>query len=144
MCSKCTAYTFDIWDLTSICSLHLNAFVSFSTDVDYTALQHSEALCGATDAKHYMREREVEHSVTLDLLPPPLEHLVPCRSVLTATGSNGFIVRLHRSKSQSKHSSVAASRNMDNTMSVRNNTRSCPLSIVSIQSSHSPCTNVII
>lgn len=94
-------------------------------------MQHSEALCGATDAKHYMREREVEHSVTLDLLPPPLEHLVPCRSVLTATGSNGFIVRLHRSKSQNKHSSAASSRNMDSSMSVRNSTNSCPLSIVS-------------
>lgn len=128
MCSTCTlpfAMIFDQHDL------YLNGSVSFSTDVDYTALQHSEALCGATDAKHYMREREVEHSVTLDLLPPPLEHLVPCRSVLTATGSNGFIVRLHRSKSQNKHNSVASSRNMDNTMSVRNSTKSCPLSIVS-------------
>lgn len=95
--------------------------------------QHSEPICSNTDSlKAYMHDREIVSSLTLDLHPSQHQQNL-CKAVLVAPESNGFVVRLHRTKSHNKHMPINTNnRNMDSETKVRNSTKTCPLSIVSI------------
>lgn len=92
-------------------------------DLD-SQIQPSESIC-KSDPKEYVQEREVESSLIYDLHPGDM--LLPCRTVLTAPESNGFIVRLHKSKVKKVHGTTHKSSGEGR---IRNST-SCPLSIVS-------------
>lgn len=96
-------------------------------------LQHSEQICANTDSiKTYLNEREIESSLTLDLNPGQHQQ-IPCKAVLVPPESNGFYVRLQRTKSHYKQMPTNTNiRNMDSATKIRNSTRTCPLSIVSI------------
>lgn len=85
--------------------------------------QPTESIC-KSDPKH---EREVESSLIYDLHPGDMS--LPCRSILSAPESNGFIVRLHKPKVKKTYETTHRSSGESGR---RNTTNSCPLSIVSI------------
>lgn len=90
-------------------------------------MQPSESIC-KTDPKQYVQEREVESSLMYDLHPGDMS--LPCRSVLSAPDSNGFIVRLHKPKVKKNYEATHRS---SGEFGRRNkNATTCPLSIVSI------------
>lgn len=88
----------------------------------------TESIC-KTDPKQYVQEREVESSLIYDLHPGDMT--LPCKSVVSAPESNGFIVRLHKPKVKKTYETTHRSNSGESGRRIRNAT-SCPLSIVSI------------
>ncbi|KAJ6644369.1 hypothetical protein Bhyg_09338 [Pseudolycoriella hygida] len=84
----------------------------------------AESICKA-DPKQYIQEREVESSLIYDLHPGDLT--LPCRSMLSAPDSNGFIVRLHKPKVRKSYETTY--RNSGESEHRSRNATSCPLII---------------
>lgn len=112
-------------------------------DFDHNVRQQSRQQFPSTAAQlaagepicsdQYVHEREVHASLTLDLHPSAAVP-GPCKTVLTAPESNVFIVRLHRTRAPRPRLGPASAMMTGSAGSGgarANNTRSCPLSIVS-------------
>lgn len=76
-----------------------------------------------------MHEKQVESSLTLNLHPDNTNS--PCKSLLSAPESHGFLVRLHKPTNKKNHQSLTNNKNIDRSMKNMNITSSCPLNIVS-------------
>lgn len=100
-------------------------FFSSILDVD-SHTQPTESIC-KTDPIQFIQEREVESSLIYDLHPGDMT--LPCRSILSAPESNGFIVRLHKPKVKKTYETTHRGSGESGR---RRNATSCPLSIVSI------------
>ncbi|XP_037039950.1 uncharacterized protein LOC119076961 [Bradysia coprophila] len=112
------------WSIFTL-SIQLIYCASVYSNVDVHA-QPTESIC-KTDLKQYVQEREVESSLIYDLHPGDVP--LPCRSVLSAPESNGFIVRLHKPKVKKTYETTHKSSG-ESGRRIWNDT-SCPLEIIS-------------
>lgn len=102
-----------------------NIFFFLFLDVD-SQMPPTESIC-KTDPKQYVQERKVESSLMYDLHPGDMS--LPCKSVLSAPESYGFIVRLLKPKVRKVYETTHRSSGESGR---RKNATTCPLSIVSI------------